>query len=41
LLGELQQHQFPPAKLRSLSRRAGLRHELQDKLHDLALLLDT
>jgi len=41
LLGELQQHQFTPAKLRSLSRRTGLRHELQDKLHDLALLLDT
>ena len=41
LLGELQQHQFTPAKLRSLFRRTGLRHELQDKLHDLALLLDT
>jgi ATP-dependent helicase/nuclease subunit B len=41
LLGELQQHQFTPAKLRSLSQRADLRHELQDKLHDLALLLDT
>jgi ATP-dependent helicase/nuclease subunit B len=41
LLGELQQHQFTPAKLRSLSRRTGLRRELQDKLHDLALLLDT
>ena len=41
LLGELQQHQFTPAKLRSLSRRTGLRHELQDKLHDLVLLLDT
>jgi ATP-dependent helicase/nuclease subunit B len=40
-LGELQQHQFTAAKLRSLSRRAGLRPELQDKLHDLALLLDT
>ncbi|MGA2279359.1 MAG: PD-(D/E)XK nuclease family protein [Verrucomicrobiota bacterium] len=41
LLGELQQHQFTPPKLRSLSRRTNLRHELQDKLHDLALLLDT
>ena len=41
LLGELQQHQFTPAKLRSLSQRTDLRHELQDKLHDLALLLDT
>ena len=41
LLGELQQHQFTPAKLRSLSRRTDLRPELQDKLHDLALLLDT
>ncbi|MGA2786581.1 MAG: PD-(D/E)XK nuclease family protein [Verrucomicrobiota bacterium] len=40
LLGELQQHQFTAAKLRSLSRRAGLRHELQDKLHDLALLFE-
>jgi ATP-dependent helicase/nuclease subunit B len=40
LLGELQQHQFTPAKLRSLSRRAGLRPELQDKLHDLALLFE-
>ena len=41
LLGELQQHQFTPAKLRSLSARTDLRRELQDKLHDLALLLDT
>ena len=41
MLGELQQHQFTPAKLRSLSQRTGLRHELQDKLHDLALLFDT
>ena len=40
LLGELQQHQFTPAKLRSLSQRTGLRHELQDKLHDLALLFE-
>ena len=40
LLGELQQHQFTPAKLRSLSRHADLRQELRDKLHDLALLLD-
>jgi ATP-dependent helicase/nuclease subunit B len=41
LLGELQQHQFTTAKLRALSRRADLRHELQDKLHDLALLFET
>jgi ATP-dependent helicase/nuclease subunit B len=41
LLSELQQHQFTPAKLRALSARPNLRRELQDKLHDLALLLDT
>jgi ATP-dependent helicase/nuclease subunit B len=41
LLGELQQHQFTPTRLRALSRRTDLRHELQAKLHDLALLLDT
>jgi ATP-dependent helicase/nuclease subunit B len=40
LLGELQQHQFTPAKLRALSARPGLRRELQDKLHDLALLFE-
>jgi ATP-dependent helicase/nuclease subunit B len=40
LLGELQQHQFTPARLRTLSARPDLRHELQDKLHDLALLFD-
>ena len=40
LLDELQQHQFTPAKLRALSTRPDLRPELQDKLHDLALLLD-
>ena len=40
LLGELQQHQFTPAKLRTLSARFGLRRELQDKLHDLALLFE-
>ncbi len=40
LLGELQQHQFTPAKLRALSARTGLRRELQDKLHDLALLFE-
>ena len=40
LLGELQSHQFTAAKLHSLSRRIDLRHELRDKLHDLALLLD-
>ncbi len=38
LLGELQQHQFTPAKLRSLAQRENLRHELRNKLHDLALL---
>ena len=39
LLGELQQHQFTPARLRSLAARFPERRELQDKLHDLALLL--
>ena len=38
LLAELQQHQFTPAKLRSLASRENLRRELRDKLHDLALL---
>ena len=40
LLGELQQHQFTPARLRALSARADLRRELQDKLHDLAFLFE-
>jgi ATP-dependent helicase/nuclease subunit B len=40
LLGELQQHQFTPAKLRTLAARLPERRKLQDKLHDLALLLD-
>ncbi|MGD0253397.1 MAG: PD-(D/E)XK nuclease family protein, partial [Verrucomicrobiota bacterium] len=40
LLGELQQHQFTPAKLRALTSRLVGRRELQDKLHDLALLLE-
>ena len=38
LLNELQQHQFTPAKLRTLAQRENLRRELRDKLHDLALL---
>jgi ATP-dependent helicase/nuclease subunit B len=38
LLGELQRHQFTPAKLRALAQRENLRRELRDKLHDLALL---
>jgi ATP-dependent helicase/nuclease subunit B len=38
LLGELQQHQFTPARLRALAQRPNLRREFQDKLHDLALL---
>ena len=38
LLGELQQHQFTPAKLRALAQRENLSRELRDKLHDLALL---
>ncbi len=40
LLGELQQHQFTAAKLRTLSARPDLRRELQDKLHDLSLLFE-
>ena len=40
LLGELQQHQFTPAKLRALASRFTERRELQDKLRDLALLFD-
>jgi ATP-dependent helicase/nuclease subunit B len=38
LLGELQQHQFTPAKLHDLAQREDLHRELRDKLHDLALL---
>ena len=40
LLGELQQHQFTPAKIRALAARLADQRELRDKLHDLALLLD-
>ena len=40
LLAELQQHQWPPARLRSLSANAALHRDLRDKLHDLALLLE-
>ena len=40
LLGELQQHQFAPAKLRALAAAKNLRHELQGKMSDLALLLE-
>jgi ATP-dependent helicase/nuclease subunit B len=40
LLNELQQHQFTPAKLRTLAAANSLRRELRDKLHDLALLLE-
>jgi ATP-dependent helicase/nuclease subunit B len=39
LLAELQQHQFTPARLRTLAGKNELRRELRDKLHDLALLL--
>ncbi|HEY1719345.1 MAG TPA: PD-(D/E)XK nuclease family protein [Verrucomicrobiae bacterium] len=38
LLGELQQHQFTPAKLRALAQSKNLRAELRDKLNDLTLL---
>lgn len=38
LLAELQQHQFTPTKLRALAADEKIRHELRDKLHDLALL---
>ena len=41
LLGELQQHQYTPAKLRALAQSENLRRELRDKLHDLALLHET
>ena len=40
LLGELQQHHFTPAKLRTLASRLAGHRELQDKLDDLALLLE-
>jgi ATP-dependent helicase/nuclease subunit B len=40
LLGELQQHQYTPAKLRAWSQHDGLSPELQHKLRDLALLLE-
>ena len=40
LLDELQQHRLTPAKLRALASRLAGRRELQDKLHDLALLND-
>jgi ATP-dependent helicase/nuclease subunit B len=40
LLGELQQHQFTPAKLRALARRENFHRELRAKLLDLALLLE-
>ncbi|MGA3283950.1 MAG: PD-(D/E)XK nuclease family protein [Verrucomicrobiota bacterium] len=40
LLSELQQHQFTPAKLRAHASRLAGHRELQDKLHDLALLND-
>ena len=39
LLGELQQHQFSPGKLKTLAGRLAEDRELQDKLHDLSLLL--
>jgi ATP-dependent helicase/nuclease subunit B len=40
LLGELQQNQFTPAKLRALAAAKNLRPELQGKMSDLALLLE-
>jgi len=40
LLGELQQHQYTPARLRALAQGTGLSSELQHKLQDLALLLE-
>ena len=40
LMAELQQHQFGPAKLRTLAANEKLRRELRDKLHDLALLAE-
>jgi ATP-dependent helicase/nuclease subunit B len=38
LLGELQQHQFTPARLRALAQNKNLRAGLREKLDDLALL---
>ena len=40
LLGELQQHQLTPAKLRALAGHFEERPEFQDKLSDLVLLAD-
>jgi ATP-dependent helicase/nuclease subunit B len=40
LLGELQQHQFTPARLRALAAARNLHPELQGKLSDFALLLE-
>ena len=40
LLGELQQHQLTPARLKALAGYLAEDRELQDKLHDLALLGD-
>ena len=40
LLAELQQHQMPPARLRTLAANPALHRDLRDKLHDLALLLE-
>jgi ATP-dependent helicase/nuclease subunit B len=39
-LAELEQHQFGPARLRSLAAKADLRPDLRDKLADLALLAE-
>ena len=38
LLNELQQHQLPPARMRTLAENINLRADLRDKLRDLALL---
>ncbi len=41
LFNELQQHQVTAAKLRAFAQNRGVRRELRDKLHDLALLMDS
>jgi len=40
ILGELQQYQFSPARLRACAGRLAEHRELPKKLHDLALLLE-
>lgn len=41
LFRELQQHKLPPKRLRQLSEQTNLHAALRDKLHDVALLLES